>query len=150
MSPLKVDILKVYTLGSEPLLLLGVSLELLCDDANSIPAGISMINSNLCTCKCIRIFMEQVQVMTLQNVSVFLVSPCRSWHSQFCFCPSLSRWGTNFAVLCLMFKCSVKIVSMCCLIGLLCYQHHYLYAIWSSWISGWTLSAFLAVSHDSR
>jgi hypothetical protein len=136
MSPLKVYVFIVYTLGSEPLLLLGGSLELLCDYANSIPAGISMINSNLCTFKCILTFRKQVQVMTLQDVSVFLVSPCRSWHSQFYFCPSLSRRGTNFAVLCLMFKCSLKIVSMCCMIGLLCYQHHYLYAIWSSWISG--------------
>jgi hypothetical protein len=33
MSPLKVDLFKVYTPGPEPLLLLGASLELLCDDA---------------------------------------------------------------------------------------------------------------------
>ena len=29
-------------------------------------------------------------------------------HSQFCFCPSLSRRDTNFAVICLMLKCSTK------------------------------------------
>jgi len=33
MSPLKVELFKVYTLGLEPLLLLGPSVELLCDDA---------------------------------------------------------------------------------------------------------------------
>jgi len=33
MSALKVDLFKVYTLGLEPLLLLGPSVELLCDDA---------------------------------------------------------------------------------------------------------------------
>jgi len=33
MSPSKVDFFKVYTLGLEPLLLLGPSVELLCDVA---------------------------------------------------------------------------------------------------------------------
>jgi len=76
MSTLKVDLFKVYTLGLEPLLLLGplwTCCVVMLFSPTCSPAGISMINSNLCTFKFILIFRKQVHVMILQDVSVFLV-----------------------------------------------------------------------------
>ena len=76
--------------------------------------------------------------MILQDISLFLVWPCRSWHTVFLLSITQQTRHKFCSNLPHVLNAWQKCISMCCMKGIECYQHHYLYAIWSLWISCWT------------